>query len=56
MTVTKTFHKADLDAGLDHDLFDKTMVYFTMRSGYRSGGINTQAVKSRLYGRGSRRA
>jgi iron complex outermembrane receptor protein len=29
---------------MDHDLFDKTMVYFTMRSGYRSGAINTGAV------------
>jgi iron complex outermembrane receptor protein len=29
---------------VDHDLFDKTIVYVTSRSGYRSGGINTQAA------------
>ena len=26
------------------------MVYFTIRSGYRSGGINTQAVNPAVYG------
>ena len=39
--ITKTFHKPTWTLAVDHDLFDKTMVYFTMRSGYRSGAINT---------------
>ena len=42
--VNKGFGKATWTLAIDHDLFDKTMVYFTSRSGYRSGGINTQAA------------
>ena len=37
----KTFHHATWTLAIDHDLSDKTMVYFTMRSGYRSGAINS---------------
>ena len=44
MNVSKTFERPTWTVAIDHDLFDKTMVYFTSRSGYRSGGINTQAV------------
>ena len=40
-TVDKTFHKPTWTLAIDHDLTDKTMVYFTMRSGYRSGAINS---------------
>ena len=39
--IDKTFHKPTWTLAVDHDLFDKTMVYFTMRSGYRSGAINS---------------
>ena len=44
LTVNKTFDKPTWTLALDHDLFSKTLVYFTSRSGYRSGGINTQAA------------
>ena len=40
----KTYHKPTWTLSLDHDLFDKTLVYFTTRSGYRSGGINAAAI------------
>ena len=42
--LSKTFERPTWTLAVDHDLFDKTLVYFTSRSGYRSGGINTQAV------------
>jgi iron complex outermembrane receptor protein len=42
--VSQTFHKPTWTLAIDHDLFDKTMVYFTSRSGYRSGAINTGAL------------
>jgi iron complex outermembrane receptor protein len=42
--VRKSYHKPTWTLALDHDLFDGTLVYATMRSGYRSGGINTQSV------------
>jgi iron complex outermembrane recepter protein len=41
IVVDRTFHKATWTLAADHELFDKTMVYFTMRSGYRSGAINS---------------
>jgi iron complex outermembrane receptor protein len=40
-SINRTFHKPTWTLAIDHDLFDKTMVYFTMRSGYRSGAINS---------------
>ena len=40
-SINKTFHKPTWTLAIDHDLFDKTLVYFTMRSGYRSGAINS---------------
>jgi len=43
-TINKSFSKPTWTVAVDHDLFDKTIVYFTSRSGYRSGGINTQAA------------
>jgi iron complex outermembrane receptor protein len=42
--LSKTFERPTWTLAIDHDLFDKIMVYVTSRSGYRSGGINTQAV------------
>ncbi|MBA2590621.1 MAG: TonB-dependent receptor [Alphaproteobacteria bacterium] len=41
--IRKSYHKPTYTLALDHDLWDGTLVYATMRSGYRSGGINTQA-------------
>jgi iron complex outermembrane receptor protein len=41
--IYKSYHKPTWTLALDHDLWEGTMVYATMRSGYRSGGINTQA-------------
>lgn len=42
--ITRSFHKPTWTLAIDHDLWDGTMVYATMRSGYRSGAINTQAI------------
>jgi len=44
INVSKSYHKPTWTLALDHDLFDGTMVYATMRSGYRSGAINSQAT------------
>jgi iron complex outermembrane receptor protein len=41
IVVARTFHKATWTLAADHELFDRTMLYFTMRSGYRSGAINS---------------
>ena len=41
--IRKSYHKPTWTLALDHDLWEGTLVYATMRSGYRSGGINTQA-------------
>ena len=40
-SISRTFHKPTWTLAIDHDLFDKTLVYFTMRSGDRSGAINS---------------
>ena len=45
---SRSFHKPTWTLALDHDLWDGTMVYATMRSGYRSGGINTQSINISL--------
>src|SRR6185312_1524099 len=42
--INKSYHKPTWTLALDHDLWEGTMVYATMRSGYRSGGINTQSI------------
>jgi iron complex outermembrane receptor protein len=42
--ISKSYHKPTYTLAVDHDLWDGTMVYATMRSGYRSGGINTQSI------------
>ncbi|MBV9549596.1 MAG: TonB-dependent receptor [Alphaproteobacteria bacterium] len=42
--VRRSYHKPTWTLALDHDLLPGTMVYATMRSGYRSGAINTQAT------------
>jgi iron complex outermembrane receptor protein len=44
----RSFHKPTWTLAVDHDLWDGTMVYATMRSGYRSGGINTQSINISL--------
>ena len=44
-TSTPSFHKPTWTLALDHDLWDGTLVYATMRSGYRSGAINSAAVQ-----------
>ena len=41
--VSKDFHKPTWTISVDYDLADQTLVYFTTRSGYRSGAINTGA-------------
>src|SRR5262249_32639113 len=46
--ISRSFHKPTWTLALDHDLWDGTMVYATMRSGYRSGGINTQSINISL--------
>jgi iron complex outermembrane receptor protein len=43
-TVRKSYHKPTWTLAVDHDLWDGTMVYATMRSGYRAGAINTQSI------------
>jgi iron complex outermembrane receptor protein len=42
--VDRTFKKPTWTLAIDHDLFDKTLVYATARSGYRSGAINSGAI------------
>ena len=42
--ISRSYHKPTWTLALDHDLWDGTLAYATMRSGYRSGGINTQSV------------
>jgi iron complex outermembrane receptor protein len=42
--IRRSYHQPTWTLALDHDLWEGTMVYGTMRSGYRSGAINTQAV------------
>jgi iron complex outermembrane receptor protein len=42
--INTSYHKPTWTLALDQDLWDGTMVYGTMRSGYRAGAINTQAV------------
>ena len=44
--VYKSYHKPTWTLSLDHDLWTGTMVYGTMRSGYRSGAINTQSINT----------
>ncbi len=44
--VRKSYHKPTWSLALDHDLWDGTLVYATMRSGYRSGAINTQSINT----------
>ena len=42
--ISKSYHKPTWTLALDHDLWDGTMIYATMRSGYRAGAINTQSI------------
>lgn len=42
--VTRTYTKPTWTVSLDHDLWDGTMAYATMRTGYRSGAINPQSI------------
>ena len=42
--IDRTFRRPTWTLALDHDLSDHTLVYATVRSGYRSGAINTGAI------------
>ena len=42
--VDASFHKPTWTLAVDHDVWDGTLVYATMRSGYRSGAINSTAI------------
>ncbi len=42
--VRRRFSKPTWTVAIDHDLFDRTLVYATARSGYRSGAINSAAI------------
>lgn len=42
--VTRTYTKPTWTVSLDHDLWDGTMAYATVRTGYRSGAINPQSI------------
>ena len=42
--VERTFRKPTWTLAVDHNLTDKTMVYATARTGYRSGAINSGAI------------
>jgi iron complex outermembrane receptor protein len=44
--INRSYHKPTWTLSLDHDVWDGTMLYATMRSGYRSGAINTQSVNT----------
>jgi iron complex outermembrane receptor protein len=44
--VSKQFERPTWTLALDYDLFDHTLVYFTTRSGYRTGAINTGATNA----------
>jgi iron complex outermembrane receptor protein len=42
--IERTFRKPTWTLAIDHDLFARTMVYATARSGYRAGAINSGAI------------
>lgn len=42
--IRRTFRKPTWTIAIDHDLSDRTLVYATARSGYRSGAINSAAI------------
>ncbi len=44
--VSKQFEKPTWTLALDYDLFEHTLLYFTTRSGYRAGAINTAATNA----------
>jgi iron complex outermembrane receptor protein len=46
VNVNKSYHKPTWTLAVDHDLWDGTLAYATMRSGYRSGAINTQSINT----------
>ncbi|HJR57295.1 MAG TPA: TonB-dependent receptor [Rhizomicrobium sp.] len=46
LDTSKSYHKPTWTLSLDHDLWDGTMLYGAMRSGYRSGGINPQSINT----------
>ncbi len=45
VNVNSSYHKPTYTLAVDHDLWDGMMVYATMRSGYRSGAINSAAIQ-----------
>ncbi len=44
--VSKQFEKPTWTLALDYDLTDHTLLYFTTRTGYRAGAINTGATNA----------
>ena len=43
--INRSFHKPTYTLAVDHDVWDGTLVYATMRSGYRAGAINSSAIQ-----------
>jgi iron complex outermembrane receptor protein len=48
VNIARSFRKTTWTLAVDHDLFDKTMVYFTARTGYRSGAINSGSLSPQV--------
>jgi iron complex outermembrane receptor protein len=44
--VSKQFERPTWTLSLDYDLFENTLAYFTTRTGYRAGAINTAATNA----------
>jgi iron complex outermembrane receptor protein len=44
--IAKKWERPTWNISLDYDLFEHTLVYFTTRSGYKSGAINTGATSA----------
>ncbi len=48
-TIEKTYRKPTWTFALDHDLGRDVLVYFTSRSGYRSGAINAASINPGVF-------
>jgi iron complex outermembrane receptor protein len=46
LSLAKKFERPTWTLSLDYDLFDHTLVYFTTRTGYKAGAINTAATNA----------
>ena len=47
--LEKTYRKPTWTLSVDHDLFAGALIYFTTRSGYRSGGINAASINPGVF-------